>query len=103
MAVAAAFMQQNDYYGKAHWDMGVFADEDKFAVETCNAPLEVESAVNSVWKNNQLMTPIGGGVEVHAHEALNTNNLLPDDGKEVEKLHGQTSLQGLAEGQWWWD
>lgn len=103
MAVAAAFMQQNDYYGKAHWDMGVFADEDKFAVETCNAPLEVESAVNSVWKNNQLMTPIGGGVEVHAHEALNTNNLLPDDGKKVEKLHGQTSLQGLAEGQWWWD
>jgi hypothetical protein len=103
MAVAAAFMQQNDYYGRAGWDMGVFADEGKFAVETFNAPLEVESAVNSVWKNNQLMTPIGGGVEVRAHQALDADKLLPDDDKKVEKLRAQTSLEGLADGQWWWD
>jgi hypothetical protein len=34
---------------------------------------------------------------------LNTENLLSDDGKKVEKAHENTTLQGLAEGQWWWD
>jgi len=102
MAVAAAFMQQNDYYEKAHWDMEILGSEEQFPVETYNAPLEVESAVNSVWKGNQLMTPIGGGVTVRAHEALATDNLLPD-GEKVEKVHQQIGVQGLAEGQWWWD
>ena len=64
MAVAAAFIQENDYYGKANWAMDILGNEEKFPVETFNAPVEVESAVNSVWKGNQLMTPIGGGVSV---------------------------------------
>jgi hypothetical protein len=103
MSVAAAFIQQNGYYEKAKWDMEIFGNEEKFPVDTYNAPLEVETAVNSVWKNNQLMTPIGGGVTVRAHEALSTDNLLSDDGDRVEKIHQDTTLQGLAEGQWWWD
>lgn len=103
MSVAAAFIQQNHYYQKAKWEMDILGSEEKFPVETYNAPVEVESAVNSVWKGNQLMTPIGGGVTVRAHEALNTDNLLSDDGKKVEKARENTTLQGLAEGQWWWD
>ena len=103
MSVAAAFMQQNDYYQKAHWDMDTLGNEEQFPVDTYNAPLEVESAVNSVWKGNQLMTPIGGGVTVRAHEALLPDNLLPDDGNKVDKRHQEVTLQGLAEGQWWWD
>ncbi|HVU89796.1 MAG TPA: DUF1598 domain-containing protein [Pirellulales bacterium] len=103
MSVAAAFIQQNHYYEKAGWNMETFGNEEAFPVETYNAPVEVESAVNSVWKGNQLMTPIGGGVSVRAHEALATDNLLSDDGKKVEKAHENTTVQGLAEGQWWWD
>ena len=64
MSVAAAFIQQNHYYQKVQWSMDVFGNEEKFPVETYTAPVEVESAVNSVWKGNQLMTPIGGGVSV---------------------------------------
>ncbi len=103
MSVAAAFIQQNHYYEKAHWNVELFGDEEKFAVETYNAPVEVESAVNSIWKGNQLMTPVGGGVTVRAHEALATDNLLSDDGQKVEKTHQNTTLKGLADGQWWWD
>jgi hypothetical protein len=103
MSVAAAFMQQNHYYQKAKWEMDVFGDEEKLPIETYNAPLEVESAVNSIWKGNQLMTPIGGGVTVRAHQALDTDNLLSSDDEKVEKAHATTSLQDLAAGQWWWD
>jgi hypothetical protein len=103
MSVAAAFIQQNDYYAKAHWNMDLLGNEEKFPVQTFNAPVEVESAVASVWKGNQLMTPIGGGVSVRAHQALSSDNLLPDDGKKVDNRHHQTSLKDLAEGQWWWD
>ncbi|MBI2826008.1 MAG: DUF1598 domain-containing protein [Planctomycetia bacterium] len=103
MAVAAAFIQEHDYYGKAHWNMDTFASEAKFPVETYNAPVEVESAVNSIWKNNQLMTPIGGGVTVRAHEALEPDNLLSNEGGKVEKTYRATGIEGLAEGQWWWD
>jgi hypothetical protein len=83
--------------------MEVFGDEEKLPIETYNAPLEVESAVNSIWKGNQLMTPIGGGVTVRAHQALDTDNLLSSDDEKVEKAHATTSLQNLAAGQWWWD
>ena len=38
LAVAAAYIQQQDYYGKAGWKMALFGDEQEFAVETCNAP-----------------------------------------------------------------
>jgi len=103
MSIAAAFIQQNNYYEKAHWTLDVLGDEAKFPVETQNAPLEVETAVNSIWKGNQLMTPVGGGVTVRAHEALSTENLLSSDDQKVEQAHQQTAVQGLAAGQWWWD
>ena len=38
MSIAAAFIQQNDYYGQAGWNMEVFGDEAAFPVETYNAP-----------------------------------------------------------------
>ena len=107
MSVAAAFIQQNDYYGKAHWDMGALGSEETFPVQTFHAPLEVESAVNGVWKGNQLMTPIGGGVSVRAHQALTLDNLLPDEGNKVEKVrHHQTNLRlqrVWPTDSWWWD
>ncbi len=103
LSVAAAYMQQNDSYGKAQWEMATFGDEAKFPIETYNAPVEVETAVNVVWKQSTLMTPIGGGVTVRAHEALDDENLLADEGDKVDKLHQATTLENLSEGQWWWD
>ena len=103
MAIAAAFLQEHDYYDKAHWKPDTLLSEDKFPVQTYNTPVQVESAVNAIWKGSQLMTPIGGGVTVRAHEALATDNLLNDEGGRVEKLHEAVSVKGLAEGQWWWD
>ena len=62
--------------------MEFLGDEDKFAVETYNAPRKVESAVNAVWKGGRLVTPIGGGVEIEADMALDPQNHLTDeDGK----------------------
>jgi hypothetical protein len=103
LSIAAAFIQQQDYYGQAHWDMPIFSNEQKFAVLTCPAPVAVETAVGSKWKNNTLMTPVGGGVTLHPREALLSANLLEDDGGKVQKLHDQIDLKQLADGRWWWD
>jgi hypothetical protein len=103
MSVAAAFIQEKDYYQQANWSLGVFADEGQFPVETYETPKQVESAVNVVWKGNALMTPIGGGVHVEPLQALTSENIMPDDEGKVSESHSKVSLKDLPEGQWWWD
>ena len=69
------------------------------------APLEADPAVAIVYSNNgnNITWPIGGGVSVFAHKALDSDNLLADEGDKVSKVREATKIEGLAEGQWWWD
>ncbi|HYO25607.1 MAG TPA: DUF1598 domain-containing protein, partial [Lacipirellulaceae bacterium] len=62
LLVAAAFISRHDLWSEAGADLGALGDESKFAVETYNPPRQVATAVNSMWKNRRLMTPVGGGV-----------------------------------------
>lgn len=102
MSMVAAFIQQQDYYGHAGWDLGVLGDESRYSVQTYPVAKHVQSAVNVVVKGNALMTPIGGGVDIRPMKALERENRLPDDG-EVAAAHKQLDLRNLPEGQWWWD
>ena len=81
LAVAAAFIRNQDYYGLVNWKPTVFYDESAYPVETLNPPKQVESAVNSMWKGTMLVTPIGGGVQMRPTEAINPTNLLEDSSK----------------------
>ena len=102
LAVAAAYIQQQDYYAKAGWEMRFFGNEKAYPVEIYDVPKMVETAVNAVWRGTTLMTPIAGGVAIHAAEALESENLLPDKKGAVSKLHAEIKPE-LAKGQWWWD
>jgi Protein of unknown function (DUF1598) len=103
MAIAAAFLQEQDYYGKAHWKPDGLLSETKLPVQTYNAPVQVDPAINPIIRGSTFLAPIGGGVSVRAHEALAADNLLEDEGGKVEKVHEAVSVKGLAQGQWWWD
>jgi Protein of unknown function (DUF1598) len=103
LAVAAAFIQQQDYYGLAKWTPSVFTSEKKYPVETLNPPKQVESSVTAVWKGNTLVTPIGGGVQIKATEALSPTNLLEDKKEVVKKVRAEVELSHLSADQWWWD
>jgi hypothetical protein len=103
IAVAAAFIQEKDYYQQANWDLGVFADEGRFSVETYETPKQVESTLNVIRKGNKVSIPIGGGVQVEPLQALKSENILPDDAGKVGAGYGKVSLKDLPEGQWWWD
>jgi hypothetical protein len=103
MVIAAAFMQQQDYYSHAGWKMDVLGREDRFPVETFHAPKQVETAVNAVWKGSTLMTPIGGGVVIHPSLALATDHLLNDEQGQLKDLRKRIKLDALEKGQWWWD
>ncbi|HPP51361.1 MAG TPA: DUF1598 domain-containing protein [Thermoguttaceae bacterium] len=102
MTVAAAFIQQQDYYTKAGWKMEIFGDESKLAVQKYPAPKKVAPAVSAVVRGARLMTPIGGGVHIEPQEALEKRNLLPDDKGEVAKTRQEVQLR-LPQGRWWWD
>ncbi|MBN2022325.1 MAG: DUF1598 domain-containing protein [Pirellulales bacterium] len=102
LAVAAAFMQQQGYYEKAGWDLGLLGNEKDFAAEVYQAPKQVETIINVVSKGNSVMTPIGGGVHIEPTQALDAENLLEDEGGKVDAARKQVKIQ-LAEGQWWWD
>lgn len=102
LVVAAAYIQERDYYGKAGWTMELFGSEEGFAVRTYAAPKQVESTVAAVWKGRRLMTPIGGGVQIEPAMALKPESLLQDEQGKVAELREETTLE-LPEGQWWWD
>ena len=103
MVVAAAYIQQQDYYGKADWQMPTFMNEEKYPIETYRAPVQVDTVVTSVWKGNRLLTPVAGGVTIQPRMALSTENQLDDEKGLTAKAKAATTLDGLKPGQWWWD
>jgi hypothetical protein len=103
LAVAAAYMQQQELYELVKWQPHAFLDEAAYPVETQHAPQQVASAVNSMWKGSMLVTPIGGGVQIRPTEALSPTNLLEDEDQAVAKARSGLDLSHLAPDQWWWD
>jgi Protein of unknown function (DUF1598) len=103
LAVAAAYIRDQDFYSLAKWQPSVFEEESSLPVETLNAPKQVASAVNSMWKGTTLVTPIGGGVQMRPTEAISPSNLLDDEKKTVAKARDEIDLSHLGPDQWWWD
>lgn len=103
LAVAAAFIQHQDYYGMVGWNPQLLTDEESFAVETYNAPREVASAVNAIWKGSRLMTPIGGGVQMRPTQAIAPTSILEDADGGVAAARLAVELAELEPNQWWWD
>ena len=103
ISIAAAYIQEQDFFGQAAWNMPVFGDESAYSVQTYTAPEQVETAVNAIWRGNTLMTPLGGGVQMQPRKALSSDQLVVDrDGRnnQVKQSAGPSSLK---DGQWWWD
>lgn len=103
VAIAAAYIQDQDFYGQADWVMPVLGDESTFAVETLQAPEQVETAVNAIWRGNTLMTPLGGGVNMQPRVALSDEHIKIDSQGVAVKAKTQAAPTDLADGQWWWD
>jgi hypothetical protein len=101
LAVVAAFLRDEDYYGKAGWRQGVLAQEDRLPVETLATPKQVQCVANAVWKGNQLFVP-AGGVSIHPHLALETERLKPDKDGQL-KSRRETIGEKLPLDRWWWD
>lgn len=103
MSIAAAFIQEMDFYDQAGWDMDLFGDEDQFPTETFNAPTHVAPAVNALWKNNLFMTPIGGGVNIQPRNAIRSRSNNAKEARVLEAVMQDENLDELRAGQWWWD
>ena len=103
VAIAAAYIQQQDFYGQAEWGMPVLMDESKVNVETYVAPSQVETAVNAIWKGSTLMTPLGGGVNMQPKLALSRDRVVVDSEGNNNRVKQSAGPSNLADGQWWWD
>lgn len=103
LAIAAAFIQKEDYYAQSGWQAPVIGDEKQYAIEVFPAPKTVETACTAVWKGSRLMTPVGGGVQMEPMEAVKESTRLKDDKGSVKQTHDGVKLENLAKGQWWWD
>jgi len=101
VAVAAAYLQEHDAYGRTSWAAEKLRDEQCYAIERYPVPVEVETAINAVWRQNRLLTPIGGGVTLQPRIALESPNLLMDAQGAVAKA--RSDAVSLPEGRWYWD
>jgi hypothetical protein len=103
LSMAAAFIQKQDYYGQSGWKGETLFDEEKYSIETYEAPKTVETACTAIWKGSRLMTPVGGGVRIEPTMALATSRLLADEQGAVKQAREEIKLDSLAQSQWWWD
>ena len=101
LVVAAAYLQEHDAYGKAGWGAKTLRDEKAYPVERLTPPAQAETAIHAVWRNNRLLTPIGGGVTVHPRMALAAPNLIMDEKGEVNAA--RTAAKDLPADAWYWD
>ena len=102
VAIAAAYIHQQDFYGQADWQLGALGNEAQLSVETYTVPENVETAVNAIWRGSTLMTPLGGGIHMQPRKALSKEHLIADDGKN-NLVKQSAGPENLADGQWWWD
>jgi hypothetical protein len=100
MTVAAAFIQQQDFYGKSGWQMTLFGDEKKFAVETQTVPAEVAPVVGYKVRGGTLMAPVGGGIVIEPDEIIAKENVKMDNGA-VAEIKKKVQID-LPAGAWWW-
>ena len=103
LAIAAAFINQQDFYAQADWRAETFNDEQVATVETYNTPLHVESVCTAVFKGSRLYTPVGGGVTIRARDALRSQHSLADEDGQITQLRESIDLQDLPADRWWWD
>ena len=103
LAIAAAFIHEQDLYSKAEWAAATFNDESSLSVETQQTPMQVETVCTAIWKGNTLLTPVGGGVTIHPREALKSKNRLADEDGKISEVRESVSLKDLPADRWWWD
>jgi hypothetical protein len=101
MAVAAAFIKQEDFYGKSGWAMETLGDEAVFKVGGKPSPAKAPCVANSRWKGSRLLTPAGGGVDIQPAKALEAERVLRDEDSRVSKAREQAAK--LPPDRWWWD
>ena len=56
-----------------------------------------------MWKGRHLATPVGGGVQIQAKQALSGDNLLADEDGNVASTRDAIELSDLPADAWWWD
>ncbi|MEL6109696.1 MAG: DUF1598 domain-containing protein [Planctomycetota bacterium] len=103
VAIAAAYIQEQDFYTQAGWAMRTLGDESVYSVQTYTAPEQVETAVNAIWRGTTLMTPLGGGVQMQPSKALSSQTLVVDRNGENLQVKQSSFADDLKDGQWWWD
>lgn len=102
LLVAAAYLQQEDFYGRAAWSPTTLADEKSLPVSQGQAATQVQAAVNVVWKGNRMLSPAGGGVSIRAEQALAADRLMRDEGGKLGDERQRVG-QTLPADRWWWD
>jgi hypothetical protein len=102
ISVCAAYLQAQNLYAEAQWDLGCFKDESRLKVEISQTPRQVETAVNAIWRGSRLMTPIGGGIHISAKKLARLDPASADSQLAQTQLQA-SAPENLAADQWWWD
>jgi hypothetical protein len=103
LAVLAAFIQSKDYYGLSGLTLDLLGSEDKLSITTLQTVKQVESVVTALFRNNQLITPVSGGVLVRPLEEVRESAVTVDESGKTDELRDQVKLSNLQPNQWWWD
>jgi hypothetical protein len=103
MLIAAAFIEREDFYGKADWQAATLLNEKQLPTETHRAAKQVHASANALWKGSRLFVP-AGGVAIEPQRAFAKDRLLPDkDGSLSKQYEAVDRSAKRNEDRWWWD
>jgi hypothetical protein len=98
LLVAAAWLNQVDAAQHLQGAPLSLIDDAIINIHVWPVPRQAECVSNAIWKGNVLLAPVGGGVSIHAADALYPANVRRDvkfeDVREASKPQDEN---------WWWD
>jgi hypothetical protein len=101
LAIAAAYIRQQDFYTQSGWQAPNLRDERSLPASTLPTPKKVQCVINAVWKGNRLLSPAGGGVSLIPDEALDPKRITKDANGDLDR--SRNSLARAPTDVWWWD
>lgn len=103
LAMMAAICHNERLFGRAEWDLGVFAPGGRYQVAEVETPETIESVMNHrLYGRREIVVQVAGGVVGNVRSLLGNETLRSAD-DALSGIRDDNRLPKSSRDRWWWD
>jgi hypothetical protein len=104
LALVAALIKTEKLQERVHWNLGAFADPDKYQVALGVAPKSVDTVIaHRVVHAKHIVVGISGGVAADPTTYVKTDAIKTDEDGAISSDRRESQAKDLPLAAWWWD